>query len=110
MERSSGTTVSFTVNVPIGCTSNVWLPGVGVVSVTLGPVPEGSAALQLAGFFSALNRSGKTGFWGIVACVLLPQVRSTEALTVKNNRVIDASPCRWKGVGPEILPLTLSPA
>src|ERR1700739_251058 len=83
--RSSGTTFSLTVSVPMGCTRSVVSPGLGVENVTAWVVLSGNAALQLRASPSAAVRSGKTGFLLTMAGVLSPQVRLIDALTLKKR-------------------------
>ena len=83
--RSSGTTFSRTLSMPIGCTRSVVSSGLGAESVTACEVLPGRTALQLRGSASAGSKSGSTGFCGSIAGVLSPQVRSSDTLTEKNR-------------------------
>src|SRR5271166_4148756 len=90
--RSRGTTFSLTCSVPIGCTHRVSLFGFRVAKETPTVVAAGSAALQSCGFCKAVKRSGSTGFDGIVAWLLSPQLKFTDAPTVKNRKVMETLP------------------
>lgn len=99
--KSSGTTVSRTLRLPSGCTTILVGSGGMVRSVTDCMAEAGSATLQLRGSPRAARSGGSTGWLGKTAGVLSPQVRSSEALTLKKRMLKLASPWRCHGRGPE---------
>ncbi len=79
-------------------------------SVTPGAPCAGSPTLQLRGSASAAVSCGSTCAGGSVAWFWSPQDRSIDALTLKNRKVSEASPCRCQGVGPDSEALRVTPA